>query len=228
MSLFFILIGGMRGIALIGIGVLAAYSQASIFVNFDSQVNADITTFTGGSGYPQNGGIVTVSGIDHQLAKTSAGKTGSMFFVNETKTISVNEFGIGEVYTLINSTVGINGQLNGRIEIVGSGGLLQTVVLTQGDNIRDHVQGNYNNIAPNLNGSISYSTGVRFDQQKIVLDSAFHTATLTEIRFIGQNNFGNNGSPMLQSLTLEAVPEPGTMIALAAGALMLRRKRSKS
>lgn len=217
----------MRGVLVFSIcaGVVPAYG--SILVNFDSQVNADITTFTGGSGYPQNGGFVNVAGIDHRLAQTTSGKTGSMFFVNETKTITINEFGIGEVYTLINSTTGVNGQLNGRIEIAGSGGLLQTVVLTQGDNIRDHFNGSFNNSAPNLNGTLSYQSGVRFDQQKIVLDAAFHSATLTEIRFIGQNNFGSNGSPMLQSLTLEAVPEPGTVIALTAGVALLVRRKAK-
>lgn len=217
----------MRGVTFLALGILAVSAQASIFVDFDSQVTNDITTFTGGSGYPQNGGFVNVAGVDHRLAQTTSGRTGAMFFVNETKTITINEFGISEVYTLINSTQGVTGQLNGRIEIVGSGGLLQTVFLTQGDNIRDHFNGSWNNNAPNLNGSLSYQTGVRFDQQKIVLDTAFHTATLTEIRFIGENNFGGNGSPMLQSLTLEAVPEPGTMIALATGVTLLLRRKVK-
>ncbi|HLO98375.1 MAG TPA: PEP-CTERM sorting domain-containing protein [Fimbriimonas sp.] len=217
----------MRKISVLALGMIAAASHGFIDVNFDSLVNADLTNLTGGWGYPQNGGNVTISGIDHRIALTSGGKSGGMFFNDQTKTIAVGEFGIHEVYTIINSGQGAFGQLNGIIEIHGSGGLLQTVSLIQGDNIRDHYNGNYNNTATNINGSLGYASGVRFDQQKIVLDPAFHTATLTEIRFIGQNNFGNNGSPMLQSLTLNTVPEPASMLILAAGAGALLRRRSK-
>jgi len=219
----------MRSFALLSVLVVAGASQANISINFDNQVNADLTTFTGGSGYPQNGGVVNVAGINHQLALTAGGKTGSMFFANDTKIVPINLFGMAEVYTLINSAQGIVNQHNGLIEIHGSGGLLQTVNLTQGINVRDHFNGNWNNIATGLNGSVGYQTGVRFDQQKIVLNSAFHNATLTEIRFIGQNNTGGNGSPMLQSLTIAAVPEPATMVVLgAAGLAVLRRRNRKS
>ncbi len=217
----------MKGLLFVVACFAGASAHANIFINFDSQVNADITTFTGGGGYPQSGGIVNISGVNHELAKTAGGKTGSMFAVNETKIVPVGVFGVAEVYTLINSTRGIFGQSNGRVEIHGSGGLIQTMMLTQGTNIRDHFNGNFNNIANGLNGSISYTSGVRFDQQKIVLNSAFHTATLTEIRFIGENNAGNNGTPMLQSLTVNVVPEPATMTALGAMAAMLIAKRRR-
>ncbi|MCE9559408.1 MAG: hypothetical protein K8R88_10690 [Armatimonadetes bacterium] len=202
----------MRSILFCTFGVVAVTSHATIFINFDSQVNGNITTYTGGGGYPQNGGTVSIAGIDHQLARTSTGKSGSMVFGGTTNIIPIGQFGVKEIYTLINSGFGTNGQLNGRIEAHGSGGLLQTFLLTQGDNIRDHYNGNYNNSAPNVNGTLSYSTGVRFDQQKMVLSSAFHTATLTELRFIGQNNGGSNGNPFLQALSLELV-QPTNVIS---------------
>lgn len=218
----------MRRFAFLFVLVASAASQANTFINFDNQVNADITTFTGGSGYPQNGGIVTIAGIDHQLAKGANGKTGSMFFANETKIVPINLTGIAEIYTLINSANGINGQLNGVIEIHGTNNLVQTVTLTQGINIRDHFNGNWNNVATGLNGTVSYQTGVRFDQQKIVLDPLFHGETVTEIRFIGQNNNGGNGSPMLQSLTVVPVPEPATMVVLGLAGLAALRRRNRA
>jgi len=171
--------------------------------------------------------MVTISGIDHQLAVTAGGKTGSMFFVNETKTVPINLFGIMEVYTLINSTFGSFGAINGKVEVHGTGGLLDTFTLTQGINIRDHFAGPFNNVATGLNGTLPYQTGVRFDQQKFVLSSAFHSATLTEIRFIGENNFGSNGNPMLQSLNLRAVPEPASMVVLGLGLVALVRRKSR-
>lgn len=181
-------------------------SHAVVHVNFDSQVTGDITTFTGGSGYPPNGGMVNIAGIDHRIALTTTNRSGAMLFINETKTVPINLFGIHEVYTIINTGYGVFGQGNGQVEVHGSGGLLQTVPLTQGNNIRDHYNGNYVNVAPNVNGTIYYGSGVRFDQQKIVLNPAFHSAILTEIRFVGQNNGGFNGRPFLQSLTLVQGP----------------------
>jgi hypothetical protein len=69
---------------------------------------------------------------------------------------------------------------------------------------------------------------VRLDQQKFVLNSAFHSETLVDMKFTGSNNFGSNGNLMLQSLTVNPVPEPGTMTALGLGlAAFLRRKRVK-
>jgi len=203
-------------------------ATAQVSINFDSLVNVDLTTFTGGSGYPQTGGTVTIGGVDQELAKTAQGRTGAMLVVNDTRTVPIGVFGVREVYTLINSTVGVINELNGKVEFFGTGGAYQSFDLIQGVNIRDHYNGSYNNIATGLNGTVSYSTGVRFDQQKFVLDSAFHSVDLIEMKFTGSNNFGNNGNPMLQSLTVNPVPEPGTMVALGLGlGAMIRRKRSK-
>ncbi len=218
----------LYSIALVGSVGLGQVANAQVSINFDPLVNADITTFTGGGGYPQMGGTVTIAGIDHVLAKTSTGRTGSMFFANNTKVVPVGVFGVKEVYTLINSTVGAFGAFNGKVEFFGAGGAYQTFDLIQGDNIRDHYNGSYNNVASNLNGTISYTSGVRFDQQKFVLDTAFHSVDLVEIKFVGSNNAGSNGSPMLQSLTVNPVPEPATIAALGLGlAAVIRRKRSK-
>lgn len=214
--------------ALVGSLALGQIATAQVSINFDSLVNVDLTTFTGGSGYPQTGGTVTIAGIDHELAKTQNGKTGAMLVVNDSRSVPIGVFGVREVYTLINSTVGAFGELNGKLEFFGSGGAYQSFDLIQGFNIRDHYNGLFNNTATNLNGTLSYPTDVRLDQQKFVLNSAFQSETLVDMKFTGSNNFGSNGNPMLQSLTVNPVPEPGTMAALSLGlAAFLRRKRAK-
>ncbi|MBL8059090.1 MAG: hypothetical protein JNK63_00065 [Chthonomonas sp.] len=196
----------MRGFCPFLVLASATAAHAVVHVNFDSMVNSRLSTLTGGSGYPPNGGMFTIAGIEHRIAVNTLNQSSCMFVTNETKIIPVNVFGVTEVYPSINSGYGSIGQLNGRVEVHGSGGLLHTYVLTQGDNIRDHYNGNYNNIAPNVNGTHVMGTGVRFDQQKIVLPAAFHGAVLTEVRLVGQNNNGLNGSPMIQSLSLVQAP----------------------
>lgn len=189
----------------LGLFTVAA-SQAVIHVNFDTLVNARLSTLTGGNGYPPNGGMLTLGGIEHRIAVNGSNESACMFVANETKIVPVNSFGVAEVYTIINSGYGAFGQPNGQVEIHGSGGLVHTIPLMQGDNIRDHYNGNYNNSAPNVNATHNFSTGVRMDQQKIVLPVAFQAALLTEIRLVAQNNVGLNGTPMLQSVSLVEGP----------------------
>jgi hypothetical protein len=127
--------------AFLGSLALGQIATAQVSINFDSLVNVDLTTFTGGSGYPQTGGTVTIAGIDYELAKTQNGKTGAMLVVNDSRMVPIGVFGVKEVYTLINITVGVLNELNGKVAFFGSGGAYQSFDLRQGLNIRDHFNG---------------------------------------------------------------------------------------
>src|ERR1700751_2752219 len=46
------------------------------FVNLAPFVNSDLTTYTRGAAYPQNGGHVSVNGVEFELVARADGRTG--------------------------------------------------------------------------------------------------------------------------------------------------------
>jgi hypothetical protein len=210
-------------------------------VGLSGLVNADLTTYSGGSNYPQHGGSLTVSGIPFDLAtigpQSDTGivqTTGAQDF-----SIPVDVLGGMSVYVLINSAYGACGSDVGELDFVGSS---QTYAypLVEGGNIRDHFAGQFCNQAPAISGSASFGGGAdRLDLNSIQLPSSFATQTLESIDF-KSFGMGQLGQPFLAALTVESgrdlsarvpeqvpapVPEPGDLrfLGTAMAAIVLRR-----
>jgi hypothetical protein len=185
-------------------------------VNINPYVNSDLQTYTHGSDYPTGGTSLTVGGVAFTLANYPGGGTGVIQTPNQSSPsafdVPVKIADPTTVYTLINSAAGIYGDTVGAIEFKATGGLDDTVNLVEGQDIRDHNNGGYNNTIGQGNlGAIYLNTAsfgggqVRLDQQGFKLPSSFQSATLTDIILLGYGN-GSKGNPFLAAATVTSSP----------------------
>src|SRR3974390_3438601 len=122
----------------------AALASAQTPVDLSFLVNDDLTTYTNGGNYPQNGGPLTVAGVPFTLS-TIAQKT---FVIQsssvQTFSIPVGRQGVTTVFTLINSAYGVCGTAVGELDFVGASSTTFVYALTEGTNVRDHnIPNNY-------------------------------------------------------------------------------------
>src|ERR1700733_10957024 len=98
--------------ALVSTVLLGGAAEAQSPLNISALVNDDLTTYSNGSNYPQNGGPLTVAGVTFTLSTISpSGHTGviqssTTSGLPQTFSISVNRTGVTTVNTLINSAFG--------------------------------------------------------------------------------------------------------------------------
>jgi hypothetical protein len=216
-------------------------------VDLSTLVNANLNTYTNGFLYPTNGGPLTVGGVAFNLAALPGGGTGIIQLGGDNNpsdtspipyfpsvTIPINQTGITTVYTLINSAFGTPTNpltVIGSLDFLGSSGSY-VYNLTEGDNVRDHFNGGFENSAPGLAASAYFGDGsVRLDEQAIVLPTGL--GKLESITFSANDQYYGNGEPFLAGLTtsnVSAVPEPSTwtMMILAFGGLGLMAYRRKA
>jgi hypothetical protein len=203
--------------AIILIATTASAPAAQIDIS--GLVNSDLTTYSGGSNYPQNGGTLTVAGVTFQLATigpnnhTAVIQGSTVFDDTQTYSIPVNLFGITVVNTLINSAFGSLGTDIGSLVFVGAGGETFTYTLTEGFNVRDHFQDGFVNSATNLAGTADFGPPDnleldRLDMQRIVLPAAFASDTLTRIELIVSVRAGMAHPSLLQLMLLQPLPSP--------------------
>jgi hypothetical protein len=174
---------------------LAAFQQVPI----GDLANANIRVYSGGASYP--------------VAPTTLS-------VAETNVVAP-----AAVYTLINSAFGAFGATNATIEFVGANGANAVFNIVQGDNIRDHINNVFNNVAVNV---VPTEFGAdRLDRQTFVLPNDFAADTLTKIVFTAVDSGNPQGQAFLAAVTVATVPEPHSLLLLstcALGILSARRR----
>lgn len=218
--------------AILGILVLAsggAARAAGSFVDISSAVNSNLATYTGGTTYPLSDTNVTIGGIDFDLAPffpndpmSPAGVVQSGNGAPTSITIDIADIALGTsttFYSIVNSAFGVAPNTVGNLTFnLASGGSI-VYALTEGDNLRDHYNGIYNNVAPNVYGTAVYGDD-RLDAQQIVIGSQFAGDTVTSITL--NNTDPGDGNPFLAALTVtgaaaSAVPEPAAWALMLAG-----------
>lgn len=202
-------------------------------IDLSSYVNANVSTYTQGFNYPS--GSTTIGGVAFQLSSFGGG-TGVIQTSGDTFNITGLNVSGTHAYTIINSAFGTFGANNGSITFTGSGGASVTYQLVQGDNIRDHYYGGFNNTAANVFATAAYQNGgqvadgpgfAHFDVQKFSL-AGLGGQSLASITLATN---GNGGQPFLAAVTtgVAGVPEPANWALLIGGfaltgAAMRRRK----
>lgn len=202
-------------------------------------LNTDISGYTGGAAYstefPAAAGsmFVTYNGVPFRTARNASGNNAYADpFFNGDLVMSTSILGATHVYTLINSSYGISGANNGRLTFAGTGGALYSVNLIQGQNIRDHFDGGFNNVINGTSAVAGFSAGpgqARLDMQIFTLPTIFASERLTSITFTGdssaQNLFGGVpfmvAATVLDPSTIAAVPEPEAIALWLAGLAMM-------
>ena len=208
----------------------------TVEIDLSSFVNSDLTTYTGGFNYPQHGGLITVDGIQFELATTGPQQDTAVIQTSGTQdfSIPVGDFGVTSLDLLVNSAYGSCGTDVGEIDFVGSTGTY-SYQLTEGVNIRDHFNGAFCNSAGNITNTASFGGGAdRLDMDVIKLPPSFSGQTLEFIDFEGFGK-GQLGEPFLAAATVVTpadpdpppVPEPADLpvVGVAAAAILLLRRR---
>jgi hypothetical protein len=232
----------VAGFGLLAYGIPANANEISL----STLVNANLSTYTSGSFYPPNGGPLTVGGVTFSLAPLTGGGTGIIQLSGDSSSTSppappylpsvsipVGLTGVTTVYTLINSVFGTPTTVIGSLTFQGSTGTY-VYNLTEGDNVRDHYNGTFENSAPGVVASAYFGgVSVRLDEQAIVLPGGL--GTLNSITFAAvDGQYYGYGEPFLAGLTtstVSAVPEPSTWAMLLLGfagiGFMAYRRKAK-
>jgi len=182
-------------------------------VNLGAFVNANIRTYTGGTSYPVGGQVRNFGNVPFTLALLGADANSfGAVQLPANNTLTVRSFpvsisGATHVYTLINSAWGSFGANNGKVEVFGSAGAYAKMDLIQGTNIRDHFQGNFQNVLSDPSVFTSRFGNDVLDRQVIVLPAAFRTQTVIELRFSGNGgNPSGTGAAFLAGATFRNCP----------------------
>ena len=228
----------MKFVSLVTVFVCVAGAGLADTVQIDLSglVNSDLTTYSGGSNYPQHGGLITVDGIPFELATIGPQQDTAVIQTSDTQDFSIpaDTFGVTSADLLVNSAYGGCGSDVGEIDFVGSS---ETFVykLTEGVNIRDHFDGEFCNLPGKIAGTLSLGGGAdRLDLDSIELPLSFANQTLDSIDFKGFGQ-GQLGEPFLAAATIitpadpdpATVPEPAELgvVSLAVAAMLLLSRR---
>jgi len=224
----------LLAIATVGSLGLAASPGLADTVDLSGVVNNNLTAYTNGAVYPQNGGPITIGGINFNLSTVADGHTGvAQLFADpnsggpQSFTIPVNISGAGVVYTIVNSAFGQVPHYAGQITFNGLLGETYTYTYIEGDNIRDHATTGFNISAPNVFATEDFGSGDRLDVQKITLPGTFTGDSITSIVFsyVVGPGFGDtspgDGEAFLAAITtgpaVAAVPEASTWAMMLIG-----------
>jgi len=205
---------------------LAPKAQAAS-VDLSSYFNSDASFYTGGDSYPV-GGPLTINGVHFDLG-TFTGGLGVIYdgTPTTTKITGLNITG-NTVFTLINSAFGASATTIGSVSFIDTNDVAYTYNLTEGDNVRDHYNGFYNNTAPNVYGTATFQSANpalsydRLDAQRFVLPAL---VTLKEIDFTDNGLGGRRRQPLPGGDHRRRHTNPGDVAAAGDRTRRARRHR---
>jgi hypothetical protein len=214
-------------LAVVALCLLSSPRASASTVDLSGYLNANASGYTSGSNYPAPG-TISIGGIPFTLSGFGGG-TGVVQTPSGLSTFDITGLNIanaGVAYTIINSAFGASGATVGSIEFIGSGSATVTYDLVEGQNVRDHYFGGFNNVATNLYATAAYQNGsvvsdgpglVHFDVQQFSL-AGLLGQNLSEIVFKGTGG-SPEGEPFLAAVTTQvsAVPEPSTWAMIIIG-----------
>jgi hypothetical protein len=200
-------------------------------------LNTNMRTFTDGSVYdnlwPPSGSpnpnvLMTAGGIPFAFAQNpTSGNTAFIgtFGATSMLTMTVDQTGITDVFTLINATYSqtTSGNTIGSVVLNFAGGVSVTENLVSGNNVRDHFFGSFVNTTTASNVTeAAFETNTpgtaHLDMQTWSVPSADTGRELLNVEFITTPNAGVN--PVLAAATVGKVtstPEPASSVLLLAG-----------
>jgi hypothetical protein len=230
--------------------VASAVSTSALADSFTTltmpTLNTNMRTFTDGgvydnlwptSGAPNPDVLMTAGGIPFAFAQNPAGASGNTAFIGtfgttNTLTMTVDQTGITDVYTLINATYSqtTSGNTLGSVVLNFAGGVSVTENLISGNNVRDHFFGSFVNTTTASNVTqAAFETNTpgtaHLDMQTWSVPSADAGLELLNVQFNTTPNAGVNA--LLAAATVGKVsstPEPASSVLLLGGlAAMLAR-----
>lgn len=196
-------------------------------IDLSKYVNSNAGGYTSGANYPT--GSTTIGGVSFALASID-GAGPAVIQTPTTAPVTIGGLDVLDAdvaYTIINSAIGQRGQDVGTITFTGALGATVSFDLIEGQNIRDHYYGMYNNVATDLYATTGYQNGTEvpdgpglahFDVQRFDL-SGLMGQDLASITFNGTNPGG--GEPFLAAVTTAnlpaGVPEPASWALMLGG-----------
>ena len=209
--------------------VVAAPARAT-FVSLDlsSLINSNLNDtgqYTNGNLYPGAGPLLIDGTFPFVLADIGggdAGVVGGQAPAPQVYTIAgLNIPDVVAMYAIINSIFGVCGVDVGSIG-ARTGSSSEDFTLTEGSNVRDHLNGGFCNIASDAVATANFSGGIRLDVFKFDLAALTNAGVdpVTGFEFRTPNRT-TDGVPFLAAVLFETrsqqVPAPATAVLLIIG-----------
>jgi hypothetical protein len=212
----------VRAMAAILLLPAAALGSVNEPLDLTPFVNVDLTCYTRGAAYPQQGGVIQIGGVPFTLLAGPADSHTSIIQLlsdpgvfsqcikygprevarpgqQVAVTLPIQRSNVNAVYLLVNSAYGRCGAEIGAVELAGRGETYR-YPLKEGVTVRDHFNGRYCNSISEFSGIANYGD-VRLDAQRIELPRSF-AGSLDRIVLRGFTGQRESGAPFFAAITL--------------------------
>jgi hypothetical protein len=212
-----LLAASVVGASLIGAAHAGPFTTVdfSAFYNFNPQVQY---------GFPS--GAQNFAGVPFQMTVVGGNDSWHTNFdghcgaLDCSITVPVGVAGATHAFTLLSTWWGFAGTTGGSVVANGSHGDHFTYLLTANGNIRDYNPnpGTSNLLLdPSAQQVFANGSGQRVDMQTITLPGVFASETLDSVTIHSAYNIGGFWQLFIQGLTVESIPEPGTLALFGVG-----------